>query len=141
MLLFEGDIYLDTCLSLANRENGFRLEANGTVSIVDSHAFSNSLHGVLLVGSPLSTLIQRTLISSSGKNGIRIEKTPDKFITIKIHGVNLTGHYYSAAVEVEDATDLDFEMNCCFVTDNFNGGVNLDGITANSTVCPICYAV
>ncbi|VDK52392.1 unnamed protein product [Cylicostephanus goldi] len=129
-----GDIWFATCLSLANREHGFRLESDGSITIVDSHAFSNGVHAVLLVGSPLSVSIQNTLISSSGKNGIRAEISPDKFSTIKIQGVNLTGHYYSAAIEVEDATDIDFEISCCLVTDNFNGGISLDGITGNSTI-------
>ncbi|EYB92442.1 hypothetical protein Y032_0194g1447 [Ancylostoma ceylanicum] len=130
----KGDVSLDSCLSASNREHGFRIEANGSVSVVDSHAFSNSQHGLLLLGAPPSTVVQGSLISSSGRNGIHLEKTPGRFSTVKIHDVNVTGHYYSAAVEFEDITDVDLEINRCAISDNFNGGVSLDGITANSTI-------
>ncbi|KAK6756638.1 hypothetical protein RB195_014827 [Necator americanus] len=75
-----------------------------------------------------------TALVDDRKNGIRIEKTPGRSATVKIHNVNITGHYYSPAIEFEDITDTDVEMNSCAISDNFNGGVSLSGITANSSI-------
>lgn len=54
--------------------------------------------------------------------------------SVQLAGVNITGHYYGAAVHFENVSEFELEMNGCFIEDNFNQGFIFEGVTANSSV-------
>ncbi|VDL86751.1 unnamed protein product [Nippostrongylus brasiliensis] len=127
-------ITLESCLSLSNRGSGFRVESSGNVSISECHAFSNSEHGFELVSASSVVIINRSLTSSNGGDGIRFEQQSGNSATLKINEVNITGHYYRAAAHFENISDLQLEMSRCSVEDNFNDALLFDGVTSNSEI-------
>ncbi|WKY10803.1 hypothetical protein Q1695_002846 [Nippostrongylus brasiliensis] len=131
---FQDYITLESCLSLSNRGSGFRVESSGNVSISECHAFSNSEHGFELVSASSVVIINRSLTSSNGGDGIRFEQQSGNSATLKINEVNITGHYYRAAAHFENISDLQLEMSRCSVEDNFNDALLFDGVTSNSEI-------
>ncbi|XGW03703.1 hypothetical protein V3C99_015125, partial [Haemonchus contortus] len=132
----KGDVWLESCLSASNRGDGFYIETVRNVSILDSHAFSNSRHGITLIEAASAIRIERSAASSNGANGIRISKwkKSGKELIVEIIKANITGHYYAAAVHFENATNLRFTMGSCLIEDNFNKGIVFEGATVNSTI-------
>ncbi|VDL66721.1 unnamed protein product [Nippostrongylus brasiliensis] len=131
---FQDYITLESCLSLSNRGSGFRVESSGNVSISECHAFSNSEHGFELVSASSVVIINRSLTSSNGGDGIRFEQQSGNSATLKINEVNITGHYYRAAAHFENISDLQLEMSRCSVEDNFNDALLFDGVTSNNVL-------
>ncbi|KAK6056389.1 hypothetical protein COOONC_06105 [Cooperia oncophora] len=116
---------MDSCLSASNRGSGFHIETAGKRFHFGLHRlFPNGHHGIILTEAASSIRIEKSASSSNGASGIRFEtwKGSRKKLSAEITNVNVTGHYYGAA------------MSRCLIEDNFNHGIIFEGATINSTI-------
>ncbi|KAJ1350625.1 hypothetical protein KIN20_006455 [Parelaphostrongylus tenuis] len=130
----KGDVWLESCLSASNHRDGFHLSVAGNVTVLDSHSISNGQHGFSVLETSPSVLIQQSVSHSNAANGIRFSRLQAGWSHVKLNDVNVTDHYYAAAIFFEDAFELHLNISHCFIEENHNSGIMFDGVTANSSI-------